>query len=278
MYTTIISTADLSSHLNDPAWVIVDCRFDLARPEWGFSSYLESHIPNAVYASIDHDLSGPIQPDSGRHPLPDLKLFTARLEQWGISNSSQVVVYDTSGGSNAARLWWLLRYLGHKAVAVLDGGFPKWQSENRPVSAGPAPLHSESFLPATDSSMVADITEVERIRQNSAYCLIDSRAPERYRGEIEPIDPIAGHIPGAVNRFYANNLRPDNTFLSPSELRQQFESIIHTTRPENVVVYCGSGITAAHNVFALELAGLSGVRLYPGSWSEWIRDRKRPVS
>lgn len=279
METTLISTSDLQPHLADKDWAIVDCRFDLAQPEWGFEEYQKSHIPGAVYAHMDKDLAGPITPFSGRHPLPDVNTFVHRLNAWGIGDNTQVIAYDTSGGSFAVRLWWLLRWLGHSAVAVLDGGFPKWKAEERPVAAGVETRPSSAeFHPIPDWSIIAYADEVDRIRQDPNYVLIDARAPERYRGEVEPIDPVAGHIPGAINHFYGKNLAPDGTFLPPEELRKQFLELIGNTSPDHVVVYCGSGVTSIHHLLALELAGLPGARLYAGSWSEWIRDPNRPVS
>ena len=278
METTLISTSELQPHLTDENWAIVDCRFDLARPEWGFGEYQKSHIPGAIYAHIDKDLAGPVTPVSGRHPLPDIDAFVRRLEAWGIGDETQVVAYDTSGGSFAVRLWWLLRWLGHPAVAVLDGGFPKWEAEGRPTTVGIETRPPAEFHPSPDWSIIATADEVDRIRQDPDYLLIDARAPERYRGEVEPIDPVAGHIPGAINRFYGLNLGPDGTFLPPEALRRQFQQLIGSIPPDHVVVYCGSGVTSIHHLLALELAGLPGPRLYAGSWSEWIRDPKRPVA
>ncbi len=276
MYATIISTEELSHHLADPGWAIIDCRFDLAKPDWGFNSYQEAHIPGAGYAHLDRDLAGPITPQTGRHPLPDVTEMASRLGSWGIGSNTQVVVYDTAGGAFADRLWWLLRFLGHKQAAVLDGGFPKWQRESRPVASGVERRAPATFIPHPDGSMVADAAEVERIRQDPAFRLVDARTGERYRGEKEPIDPVAGHIPGAVNRFHGLNLSQEGVFLPPNVLRQEFAALLGSTPPENVVVYCGSGVTSIHHILAMELAGMPGARLYPGSWSEWIRDPKQP--
>lgn len=278
MYSTLISTSDLQPHLTDEDWAIVDCRFDLAKPDWGQVSYQDSHIPGAVYAHMDRDLAGAVTSESGRHPLPDINTFSQRLGDWGIGNDTQIIAYDTTGGSFAVRLWWLLRLAGHQAVAILDGGFPKWQKEGRPTASGIETRPPAKFEPHPDLSRVVDAAEVERIRQNPDYCLIDARAPERYRGEQEPIDPVAGHIPGAVNRFHALNLTPDGTLLPAETLRTQFQSLIGDVPPDRVVVYCGSGITSIHHLLAMEIAGLPGARLYAGSWSHWIRDRKRPIS
>jgi thiosulfate/3-mercaptopyruvate sulfurtransferase len=278
MFTTIISTDELSAHLNDPEWVIVDCRFDLAKPDWGLSSYREAHIPGAGYAHLDRDLAGPITPRTGRHPLPDITEMANRLGSWGIGQHIQVVVYDTAGGAFAGRLWWLLRFLGHPQVAVLDGGFQKWQRESRPVVSGSESRSPASFMPRPDWSMIVSVEEVERFRQDPDFCLVDARSAERYRGEKEPIDPVAGHIPGAVNRFHGQNLSPEGVFLPPEVLRSEFEALVGSTPPENVIVYCGSGVTSIHHILAMELAGLPGARLYLGSWSEWIRDPERPRS
>jgi thiosulfate/3-mercaptopyruvate sulfurtransferase len=278
IYTTIISTEDLAKHTADPNWAIVDCRFDLAKPDWGFASYQEAHLPGAVYAHLNQDLSGPVTLETGRHPLPQVSMITQRLEGWGIGDQTQVIVYDTNGGAFAVRLWWQLRFLGHMAVAVLDGGFPKWQREDRPVVFGVESRPAAHFTPHPNPSLVASADEVEQIRQDAKYCLVDARAPERFRGEREPIDPIAGHIPGAVNRFHGDNLNQAGTFLPPATLRSQFQELIGSTPPGRVVVYCGSGVTSIHHILAMELAGLPGARLYAGSWSEWIRGGKRPIS
>ena len=278
MFTTIITTEELADHLNDPDWAVVDCRFDLKNPDWGFTDYQSGHIPGAIYAHLDKDLAGPVTEQTGRHPLPDVYAFARRLSEWGISNQTQVVVYDTQGGAYAARLWWMLRLVGNFAAAVLDGGYPKWQQEGRPTAKGVEHRPQAEFIPHPDWGLVADAVEVERIRKDPAYSLIDARAPERFRGEVEPIDAIAGHIPGAVNRFHARNLSSSGTLLDPGTLRAQFAELIGSADPRNVVVYCGSGVTSAHHVLAMVHAGLPTPRLYVGSWSEWIRDRNRPLS
>lgn len=278
MFTTIISTEDLAAHLNDPTWVVMDCRFDLARPDWGFQEYQSGHIPGSGYAHLDKNLSGPVTLQTGRHPLPDIDTFARRLGAWGINSASQVVVYDHAGGAYAGRLWWLLRFLGHSSAAVLDGGLQKWLRESRPLVSGFETRPPAQFNPKPDWSMVANTDEIERIHQNPEFTLIDARSAERFRGETEPIDPVAGHIPGAVNRFHGQNLGSDGTFLPAGTLRDQFARLIDQTPAENVVVYCGSGVTSIHHILAMELAGMPGARLYPGSWSEWIRDRKRPIS
>jgi thiosulfate/3-mercaptopyruvate sulfurtransferase len=276
MYTTIISPEILLSHLSDPDWAIFDCRFDLKDPNWGLINYQESHIPGAVYAHLDRDLSAPVIPaQTGRHPLPAVEDLAARFSAWGINHQTQVVVYDTAGGAYAARLWWLLRFLGHTAAAVLDGGFQSWQKAGYPLSTG-IETHSPSvFTPQPNWDMIATTQEVEQVHSNPHYRLIDARAPERFRGEVEPIDPVAGHISGAVNRFHGANLQPDGKFLPPEVLRSQFSDLINPVLLENTIVYCGSGVTSCHHLVALERAGLPSARLYVGSWSEWITDRKR---
>lgn len=278
MFSTIISTGTLAENLADPDWTIVDCRFDLARPDWGFQAYQDNHIPGSVYAHLDHDLAGPITPRTGRHPLPDVQVIAKRLGAWGIGENTQVVVYDSAGGAFADRLWWELRFLGHDKVAVLDGGIPKWLREGRPVKSGVETRASVNFIPHPRWNIIASADEVDSIRQDPNFVLIDARAAERYRGEYEPIDPVAGYIPGAINRFHGLNLGKDGTFLPPDTLRMQFEELLAGKKPDHVVVYCGSGVTSIHHILAMELAGLPGARLYPGSWSEWIRDDNRQKS
>lgn len=274
--STLVSTEMLVAHLEDPSWAVVDCRFELKEPEWGFAEYQKAHIPGAVYASLDRDLAGPITPTTGRHSLPAPDQFKARLSSWGIDATTQAVVYDAAGGAFAARLWWMLKYFGHSAVAVLDGGFPKWTREGRPTRAGIESHASAHFEGEPRPEWVAVTEEVDRIRIDPAYRVIDARTAIRYRGEQEPMDPIAGRIPGAVNRFHGENLAPDGTFLPPGELKAQFEALLGDVPPQRAVAYCGSGVTSAHHLVAMEHAGLKGARLYVGSWSEWIRDENRP--
>lgn len=281
MFTTpLISTNAAANLLDDPGCVFIDCRFDLAKADWGEQQYLAAHIPGAAYAHLDRDLSGPKTGRNGRHPLPDMEQFKARLGQWGIGPGAQVVVYDQNSGMWASRLWWMLRYLGHQAVAVLDGGFAKWLAEGRPTRQGEdeETLSLVTFVGEPRPDMRVSAEEVERLRADPAYRVMDSRAPERYRGEVEPIDPVAGHIPGAVNHFNLSNVNPDGTFRSSEELRQKFLAVLGDAPPSNAVTYCGSGVAAAHNILAMEIAGLAGVKLYPGSWSEWCADPVRPVA
>jgi thiosulfate/3-mercaptopyruvate sulfurtransferase len=277
-YTTIISPPSLFAHLNDPSWAIVDCRFDLKNADWGEQAYQQGHIPGAVYAHLDRDLSLPKSPTSGRHPLPPVEQIAAQFSAWGIANQTQVVVYDQVGGAFAARLWWMLRFLGHQGVAVLDGGLPAWQNAGYPLVGGVETRSPTEFKPQPDWSMLVSTEEVERLRTNPDYRLVDARAAERFRGEVEPIDPVAGHIPGAVNRFHGENLSPTGQFLPPETLHEQFSALLGPIATTNTIVYCGSGVTSCHHLIALEQAGLPGARLYLGSWSEWITDPARPRS
>lgn len=282
-YTTIVATADLAAHLDDPAWAIVDCRFDLANPARGRRDYLASHIPGAVYADLDADLSSPVRPgETGRHPLPALDALAARLGQWGISDGVQVVVYDDAGGLYAGRLWWLLRLMGHAVVALLDGDWRAWQREARPVRSGDEERPVRSFKQdeaagrrlAGAVEAGAIVTEIGSGR----FMLLDARGADRYRGENETIDPIAGHIPGARSAPFAENLDADGHWRNGAALRSRYLELLGDASPEEVVAYCGSGVSACHTLLALEIAGLPGARLYPGSWSHWITDPSRPLA
>ena len=278
MTQTLIDARALFERLSEPDLCIVDCSFSLQDPEAGPAAYAKGHVPGAVYAHLNHDLSGPIvSGKTGRHPLPNAHDFGAYLERSGIGNASRVVAYDDSGGSMAARLWWLLRWVGHDAVWVLDGGLPAWTAHGFPLSAESVTPIPQRFGIALRGGMVASIEEVDALRLSSDHRLLDARAPERYRGEVEPIDRVAGHIPGARSLPFADNLR-EGRFLPASELRARFETALAGVPPERAVVYCGSGVTAAHHVLASEHAGLLGLRLYAGSYSEWIADGTRPVA
>ena len=270
--TTLISSNELAAHLGDERLVIVDCRFDLADVAAGRRAYEAAHIPSAVYAHINDDLAGPTTGTNGRHPLPDANALAATLGRLGITNDTQVIAYDQDTGMYASRLWWMLRWLGHQDVAVLDGGFASWIAEGRMTTAGIERKPARVFRGAPHEEMVASIADV-----SAGPPLLDARAPERYRGDVEPIDRVAGHIPGARNHFYKDNLAEDGLFKSPEELRTLFAQLLGDTPPERLVCYCGSGVTACHNLLALEHAGLHGTRLYPGSWSEWSSDASRPV-
>jgi thiosulfate/3-mercaptopyruvate sulfurtransferase len=278
VFKTLIGVDSLQELLGKPRLAVVDCRFDLMNPKAGRQAYLTAHIPGARYADLNQDLSAPIGPDSGRHPLPAPDAFAARLESLGIGNHTQVVAYDDANGSLAARLWWMLRWMGHDAVAVLDGGLKAWISSGGALeSAEPAP-GAEHFAPQVDFHAALSTAELERGLRQPKLMLVDARAPERYAGHVEPIDSIAGHIPGAVNHPFTANLDADNRFLPASELKRRWEERLAGKDAKDLVAMCGSGVTACHNLLSLEVAGLPGAKLYSGSWSEWIRDPRRPVA
>ncbi len=278
-YQTIISASDLSNDLTNPNWVILDCRFDFQDTDLGYQEYLKGHIPGAVYVHLDQDLSSEIIPGkTGRHPLPDINGFSDKLSSWGIDNAVQVIVYDNFNGGLAARAWWLLRWLGHKNVAVLDGGWTAWEIANNPVETEAISKEHRTFSPVEQANYIADVDFVELIRLDPDFLLVDSRSSERYWGINETTDPIAGHIPGAITAPYEGNLDENGYFLKTEELMERFGFILEGIPPENVIFYCGSGVTAAHNILAMVEAGYDMPRLYPGSWSEWITDPERPLS
>ncbi len=276
-YNTLISSETVNQHLHQSDWVIIDCRFSLANTKQGKNAYQHGHIPYARYAHLEHDLSSSITPCTGRHPLPDVRVLVEKLGNWGISNHTQVVVYDDAGGAFASRLWWMLRYwLGHEKVAVLDGGIQAWQTHFDLVTTLPH-ITSTTFRPYLNDAHCLTALQVQNALAQKKSCLIDARNPERYRGEIEPIDRVAGHIPYAVNRSFQSNLDKSGLFLSPETLHREFQMVIGNKPPENTMHYCGSGVTACHNLLAMEYAGLSGSKLYAGSWSEWICNRNRSI-
>ena len=277
MQKLLVSPEELAGHLGDPGWVVFDTRHDLMNPAKGPSLYAQGHIPGAYFLHLDEDLSGAKTGKNGRHPLPDIEDFARRINERGVTPETQVVVYDDVGGNFAVRLWWMLRWLGHDKVALLDGGFPLWQKEGRPLSKDmPAPRKG-SFVARPHLGWTVDLPFVERFREDASIRLLDARAAERFKGMLEPIDPVAGHIPGAINRFWQLNLNPDGRFKQPRQLRAEFEELLGADAGRTVHM-CGSGVTACHNAFAMELAGLAPGRLYPGSWSEWCSDRTRPVA
>jgi thiosulfate/3-mercaptopyruvate sulfurtransferase len=273
MRTTLASTQELARH---PAWRVFDCRHDLAKADLGEQQYREAHIPGALFAHLERDLSAARTGRNGRHPLPDPGAFIAWLGQQGLEPSDQVVCYDAGNGVMAARLWWMLRWIGHEAAAVLDGGLAKWLAERRPVTTEvPRYAHRSYPVSARRAAAAVDVSEVERNLER--MFLVDARAPARYRGEQEPIDPIAGHIPGAKNRSSSDNVSPDGTFKHRDALQADFLKVLGAQPPSEVVHYCGSGVSACHNLLAMEIAGLPGGKLYAGSWSEWSADPKRPI-
>jgi thiosulfate/3-mercaptopyruvate sulfurtransferase len=275
-YTTLVSTETLAANLQSD-WVVVDCRFDLANEGWGREQYEVSHIPGAVYASLNHDMAGERTGRNGRHPLPSIESLAATFGRLGIANGAQVVVHDQDVGLHAGRLWWSLRYLGHDAVALLDGGLAKWVAEGRPMRSGAETRATTSFTPAPRVEMHVGIDAVQARMGDGRTLLVDARGPERFEGKSETIDKVAGHIPGAHNHFYKWNVKPDGTMLPADELRARFETLLDGRAPSEMVMYCGSGVSACHNLLAMEHAGLSGTPLYVGSWSEWSADRTRPV-
>jgi thiosulfate/3-mercaptopyruvate sulfurtransferase len=296
MYTTLIEAEELAAPLARSAgaagdWTVLDCRFDLARPDWGASAYATGHVPNALYAHLDRDLSGPVTPGSGRHPLPSIERLAETFGRWGIDESVQVVAYDQGNGAFAARLWWLLRWTGHRKVAVLNGGFAAWQQAGLPADTVPGERQPRVFTPRLATNAVVSTAELERLLaagalQSGASVLVDARGADRFAGDNETIDPVAGHIPGARNQPFLRNVDARGRFLSAAELRERWQALAAQpaggpapggTPAERMIAMCGSGVTACHNLLALEVAGLPGARLYAGSWSEWIRDASRPV-
>ncbi len=279
IYRTLVTPETVARHLNDPDWVVVDCRFSLTDTEIGRRAYLEAHVPGAVYAHLDEDLSiRPVPGQTGRHPLPPLETFAARLSRWGIDEQVQVVVYDDISGVFAGRLWWMLRWLGHDAVAVMDGDWRHWQQEARPTTGGEESRPSRPFVPRPRPTMQITVDELRDRLGAADLKLLDARGADRYRGENETIDPRAGHIPGALSAPYADNLDAEGRFLAPELLRARWQRLLDDTPADEAIVYCGSGVSAAHNLIAMEWAGLEPARLYVGSWSEWITDPERPTS
>lgn len=284
-FATLIGAAALRDLVGKPEIAVVDCRFDLMNPEGGRRAYLQGHIPGARYADLNRDLSAPITATSGRHPLPGAEEFAATLTRLGIGSASQVIAYDENAGAFAARLWWMLRWLGHPAAAVLDGGLKAWVSLGCALQSGeekplPLPLPAAAgghLSQQAGAATVIETAEVERRLRDPAFLLIDARAAERFTGAVEPIDAVAGHIRGAVNQPFSANLGADGRFLPAPILRQMWERRLAGRSPTQVAAMCGSGVTACHNLLSLEVAGLRGAKLYAGSWSEWIRDPHRPV-
>lgn len=277
-YQTLISAAELANHLNKPDWLVFDCRFSLADSSAGARAYRQGHIPGARYADLNRHLSAPVKSYTGRHPLPNFKELVQQLGAWGVSNRSQVVVYDDVGGAFAGRLWWLLRCLGHYQVAVLDGGIKHWQKQHLPGTTELPKIIPTQFRGYPESQPWLDATMVENGLAMRTITLIDARTPERFNGLQEPIDPVAGHVPKAINRPFQLNLDKDGLFLPAEQLKSQFQTLINSRPPAQVVHMCGSGVTAITNLLAMEVAGLQGSKLYAGSWSEWITNKNRAVA
>ncbi len=274
-YTTLIDAAELTEHLHDPEWVIFDCRFDLAKPESGRERYIKGHLPNAFFLDIEEDLSTLPTGTNGRHPLPKPERLAAQLSHYGVGNDTQIIVYDDGSAMFAARLWWMLKWIGHEQAAVLDGGLEAWQEIHSELTEEiPNPRNGTFTLSVQNIHVDADYVLAHLDMPD--VLLIDARSADRYRGEIEPHDPVAGHIPGAVNRFFGNNV-VGNRFKPVSMLHKEFTALLGEISPENVIHHCGSGVTACQNILAMEHAGLKGSKLYAGSWSEWCSDPKRPM-
>lgn len=282
-FTTLIDVDSLAAHLHAPGWVVLDCRFELGKPSIGEDAYSSAHIPGAQYAHLDRDLAAPVGPATGRHPLPDPEIFAAKASAWGIGPDSQIVVYDQGNSFFAARAWWIFRWLGHEAVAVLDGGLSAWQRANQPLEQGTAAVRTQCFVAQPNNEFVVDVDRVlQSVRSgdfsSGARRLVDARGADRYAGENETIDPIGGHVPGAINHHYARNYRADGRFHDVAALKAMWQSTLGGADPCNMTMMCGSGVSACVNLLALEHAGLKGTKLYPGSWSEWVRDAARPVA
>ena len=275
--TPLISTVELAGRLSAPDWLIADCRFELGKPDAGRDAWRAGHIPGAIYVDLERDLSVPVTSASGRHPLPDPANFAQTLSRLGIGNETQVVCYDAGPGAFAARLWWMLRWVGHDAVAVLDGGFAAWTAEGRPVSTDTPARAPAYFRPQPRLDRVLGTDDVERALARGET-LVDVRAAERFAGKVEPIDAVAGHVPGAVNLPFLENLDGSGRFRDPAALAELWRSRTGAKPGEAPICMCGSGVTACQGLLALEAAGIAGARLYEGSWSEWIRDPSRPVA
>ncbi len=276
-FSTLVACSQLADHLNDPQWVIVDCRHQLSDVGYGEREYAKGHLPGAVFMHLDRDLSAAMTGRNGRHPLPDPRQLAEKLGAAGISRTTQVVVYDDDGGMYAVRLWWLLRWLGHDRVAVLDGSIRRWVQEGRSLTTE-VPERAAKVFEIELRDRVATAAEVEANLGKNEFVLIDARGPDRFRGENETLDPVGGHIPGARNRFFRDNLDEQGGFRAAADLRQQYLAVLAGTEPDQTIMYCGSGVTACHNLLAMEIAGLPGARLYAGSWSEWCSDPARPVA
>ena len=276
MFDTIISAKELNENLSKEDWVIMDCRYSSLNKDLKYTEYLEAHIPNARYAHMDKDLSGSIIPNqTGRHPFPEPDDFIRTIQSWGIYNHTQVIVYDDNHGALASRLWYMLKYVGHSKVAVLNGGYKEWtRLKYSTNNALPAEIKSD-FKGKPNPEMLVSLKTVVDRSQNETACLVDSRASNRYHGEVEPLDPIAGHIPSALNYPFASNVDSDGLWKSKAEIKERFQSLL---QKEELIFYCGSGVTACHNLLALHYIGFTNAKLYPGSWSEWITDPSREIA
>lgn len=277
-YTTLVSTADLAENLGNPDWVIFDCRFTLTEPAAGREHYYQGHIPGAIYAHLDDDLAAPVTETSGRHPLPDVNVLAEKLGKWGVDENKQVVVYDDTFGAMACRMWWLLRWLGHDNVALLNGVYPKWLKEKRPTDSNTPSIETSKFVARVRDELVVNADYVQQHLLKENCLLLDARPDIRFTGQVEPIDPVAGHVPGAINRPFDDNLDLGGDFLPIDELKDELSPLLENKDPSHVVHMCGSGVTACHNILAMECLGFNNTRLYAGSWSQWITDKNRAVA
>lgn len=280
-YSTLISSQDLAEHINQSDWVILDCQHNLADFSWGKQAYLTAHLPHAQFVDVEavvsgdkHDTEGHFR---GRHPLPTKSAFIENMRQFGINNDTQVIIYDTKNSMFAARLWWMLKWIGHEQVAVLNGGLAHWQSQGLPVTATVSEAREPGHI--TERPALVDTVDLAFVKKNldqQQYRLIDARASNRFHGQNETVDPVAGHIPHAINRFFEDNLQADGTFKSPEQLKAEWEPLIKD--PHFTIMQCGSGSSACQNILALETIGLSGTKLYSGSWSEWCSYPELPIA
>ena len=277
-YTTIIEVDELARHLGAPTWRVMDCRFDLMDKSAGRQAYTKAHIPGALYAHLEEELSGPVSEKTGRHPLPEAAALAECFSRWGIGNDSQLVVYDDRSGALASRLWWLSRWLGHPQVAVLNGGLAAWQAAGLPLSRELPVVEPASFRAEVDDTLWVSTDELQTELDDENIRLIDARGEARFRGEVEPLDRVAGHIPGSINYPFERNLDASGKFLTPQEIQGQLSGTVTDFTGKKIIHSCGSGVTACHNILAMEIMGLSGSLLYPGSWSEWITDPARAIS
>ena len=278
VHHTLVSAETLAEQLGSSRLRVVDCRFDLSRPEYGRQSFAEDHLPFAVFADLETDLSAQGTTSGGRHPLPEPGRFAETLRTWGINGDSRVVVYDDNAGMYAARLWWMLRWLGHDEVALLDGGLRRWRQLDLPLHESAHDPERGNFTARPRPEMLADIETVATVAEDASLRLLDARGPERFRGEVEPLDPVAGHVPGARNHPFPLSVGEDARFLSPAQLQDAIRSSLDGISSENTIAMCGSGVTACHLLLAMEHAGLQGAKLYAGSWSEWSREPGRPIA
>lgn len=277
-FTTLIDTAALASQLARADVAIFDCRFELGNPAWGESEFAREHIPGAQYLHLDRDLSGPITPGSGRHPLPDPAQFARRIAALGAGSGIQLVAYDHGNGAYAARFWWMARWIGVRNVAVLDGGITAWRAAGLPLETAVRAPRARDLAVSLSANAVVESRALDELRQRPGTLLVDARGADRFAGRNETIDPRAGHVPGARNMPFAGNLGADGKFLASDQLRQRWATLLGSQPPSSLIAMCGSGVTACQNLLALEHAGLGGARLYAGSWSEWIRDPSRPIA